>query len=127
VRESDGQTNTTPVDFYPSAPYTNNSVNLIRWTRYGFGGLTEENMQDGSWTRLREATLSYTLPSSMFGNSKFVKGATFTLTGRNLLLFTDYTGVDPETNLTGSSNGVGLDYFNMPNTRSYGAALRVTF
>jgi hypothetical protein len=44
-----------------------------------------------------------------------------------LWLSTDYPGIYPETNLTGASNGIGLDYFNMPNTRSYAVLLNLTF
>lgn len=47
-------------------------------------------------------------------------------TGRNLWLSTPYTGVDPETSLIGAANGQGLDYFNMPGTKSYMIGLRVT-
>ena len=36
-------------------------------------------------------------------------------------------GIDPETNLMGSVNAQGLDYFNMPNTRSISARLGITF
>jgi hypothetical protein len=57
----------------------------------------------------------------------FVEGASISLTGRNLWLNTDYPGIDPETNLTGASNGYGLDYFNMPNTKSFSATVRLTF
>jgi hypothetical protein len=42
-----------------------------------------------------------------------------TLSGRNLKTWTDYTGIDPESNLTGQSVGRGLDYFNNPQTRSW--------
>jgi hypothetical protein len=49
------------------------------------------------------------------------------LTGRNLALWTDYTGVDPETNLTGVSNGRGLEYFNNPSTRSYIFSIRFNY
>jgi hypothetical protein len=42
------------------------------------------------------------------------------LAGRNLGLWTDYTGIDPETNLTGSLGiGRGQDYFNSPQNRSW--------
>ena len=52
----------------------------------------------------------------------------FTLTGRNLLLYTkEFKGVDPETNLTGASNGRGLEYFNNPGTRSFLVGLRITY
>ncbi|MGB3618226.1 MAG: SusC/RagA family TonB-linked outer membrane protein [Catalinimonas sp.] len=93
-----------------------------RWVRYGFGTISEENIEDASWVRLREARLSYTLPGTLLGGT--FSNVNLSLFGRNLLLFTPYTGVDPETNLTGTSNGFGLDYFNNPNVRSYGATLR---
>jgi hypothetical protein len=47
--------------------------------------------------------------------------------GRNLWLSTDYSGIDPETSLTGATNAQGIDYFNMPNTKSYGIGLRMSF
>lgn len=94
--------------------------------KYGFGGITEMNVYDGSWIRLREVTMAYSLPSSMLEDT-FVEGMTISLTGRNLWLSTDYPGIDPETNLTGSSNGYGLDYFNMPNTKSFTATVKLNF
>jgi len=48
-----------------------------------------------------------------------LSSASFTVSGRNLKTWTDYTGIDPETNLTGQSVGRGLDYFNNPQTRSW--------
>ncbi|MGK7392709.1 MAG: SusC/RagA family TonB-linked outer membrane protein [Candidatus Cyclobacteriaceae bacterium M2_1C_046] len=117
-----GEENTTPVDFANPA----NGVSSYKWLRYGFGGLSEEVIQDGSWVRLRDLSLSYRLPAGILENT-LVETASITLTGRNLFLITDYEGIDPETNLTGASNGFGLDYFNMPNTKSYGVSLNITF
>lgn len=114
--------NTTPVDFANPA----NGLNGIYWVRYGFGGVDEDNIEDGSWVRLRELTLNYSLPKSLLSNT-FINAVDISITGRNLALWTDFTGIDPETNLTADSNGFGLNYFNMPNTRSYGATLKVTF
>jgi hypothetical protein len=94
--------------------------------RYGFGGITEMNIYEASWVRLRNVSLGYTLPSEMFKNS-FIGGIDVTVSARNLWLSTDYPGVDPETNLTGASNGYGLDYFNMPNTKSYSATVKMSF
>lgn len=105
---------------------TNKAEGDIYWRRYGFGGIGEMSIYDASWVRLRQVSLGYTLPSSLFENN-FIGGAELTLTGRNLWLSTKYPGVDPETNLTGDSNGFGLDYFNMPNTKSYSATLRLSF
>jgi hypothetical protein len=51
----------------------------------------------------------------------------FALTGRNLLLWTPYQGIDPDTNLTGTTNGRGLDYFQNPNTKSIIFKLTLAF
>lgn len=92
----------------------------------GDGGAyaVENAIQDGSWLRLRELTLSYDLPHI----ANFVEGVSVYVTGRNLWLKTDYEGVDPETSLTGAGSNVGgFDYFNMPGTRSYIVGLRANF
>lgn len=92
----------------------------------GFGNISEQFVQSTSWVRLREMTLSYTLPTSLLEKTP-ISGLNIGLSGRNLLLFTEYTGIDPETNLMGSVNAQGLDYFNMPNTKSYSIRLGITF
>ncbi|PQJ31000.1 SusC/RagA family TonB-linked outer membrane protein [Nonlabens arenilitoris] len=117
-----GQPNTQSVALYDTTISENNNF----WRRYGFGGLSESNIYDGSWVRLREVTLSYSLPSSLLSKT-FIDNASISVYGRNLWLSTDYPGVDPETNLAGDSNGIGLDYFNQPNTKSYGVNLRLNF
>jgi len=119
---ADGATNTVAV------PYADvqQGVGGSYWVRYGFGGITEMNIFDTSWIRLRELTLSYSLGKGI-AEKLGMQDATISLTGRNLWLNTDYPGIDPETNLTGSSNGFGLDYFNMPNAKSYAFTLRGSF
>lgn len=91
-----------------------------------YGSNTEDFIEDAGWVRLREVSLSYMLPQSLTGATPF-KDIMFTVTGRNLWLSTDYTGVDPETSLMGSHNAQGLDYFNMPGIRSYIFSLNVKF
>lgn len=94
----------------------------------GFGVNGEQFIQDATWTRLRELTLGYTLRSEKFRSLTRLSNIELTLTGRNLLLFTkEFKGVDPETNLTGPTNGRGLEYFNNPGTRSFLIGLRVTY
>ncbi|NME67325.1 SusC/RagA family TonB-linked outer membrane protein [Flammeovirga aprica] len=85
----------------------------------GFGPVGEQFVEDATWTRLRELTMSYSLRSPGLKKALKVSSIDLSITGRNLFLWTDYSGVDPETNLTGVSNGRGLDYFNNPNTRSW--------
>ena len=90
----------------------------------GLAGLSEAFIEDGSYIRLREVALSYNLPSKWLEKLP-VSSLSIGFSGRNLLLFTDYSGVDPETNLSGASNSLGRDYFNMPNTRSYEFNLQI--
>ncbi len=87
------------------------------------GGPTIAAMEDGSWLRLRDITVSYILPIK----KKFIKDAQVYFSGKNLLLFTPYTGIDPETNLQGARNGQGMDYFNNPGAKTYTFGLKVTF
>lgn len=117
-----GETNTTEVSYADP----DNGLGGNYFIRYGFGGITEMSIYDTSWLRLREVTVNYSLPTSVT-NAMKVGDITLSLSGRNLWLSTEYPGIDPETNLTGASNGIGLDYFNMPNTKSFGGSIRVTF
>jgi len=55
-------------------------------------------LQDASFLRLKTLVVSYTLPASWFKWQKAVKGITLSFTGRNLLTFTKYEGIDPEVN-----------------------------
>ncbi|MTI31434.1 SusC/RagA family TonB-linked outer membrane protein [Xanthovirga aplysinae] len=114
---SAGATNTTTVvkdiDWYASGPGS------------GFTGPSEPYIEDGGWVRLREVSLTYKLGSRLIKKVPF-SDASFTITGRNLWLSTDYTGIDPETNLAGTTNAQGADYFNMPNTKGVSATLRIT-
>ncbi|MGB3778004.1 MAG: SusC/RagA family TonB-linked outer membrane protein [Tunicatimonas sp.] len=90
------------------------------------GGTAEQFVQDGSWVRLREVGLSYTFPK--LAAVEFLDNLQLSITGRNLLLFTEYDGIDPETSLTGAGSQIGgLDYFNMPNTASVNIGLNATF
>lgn len=119
---ADGTPNTQSVPYFdPSSGLGSNY-----WVKYGFGGISEMSIYDASWVRLREVSISYTLPNNItkrFGMSN----ASVAVSARNLWLSTDYPGIDPETNLTGASNGFGLDYFNNPNTKGYTISLRTNF
>jgi hypothetical protein len=50
-----------------------------------------------------------------------------TLIGRSLALWTKYTGIDPGVNLTGPTNGQGLDYFNNPTVRTWILSLSLNY
>ena len=91
----------------------------------GFVGCTAPNVEDAGWVRLRTVTLTYNL-SRLLKNT-FVRQLSIYFTGTNLLLFTKYKGIDPETSLAGSDNAQGIDYFNMPGTKSYTIGLTMAF
>jgi TonB-linked SusC/RagA family outer membrane protein len=92
----------------------------------GFGSQSETFISDASWTRLRELTLSYSFPERILGNTGLT-GFDILLTGRNLVLWTDIEGFDPDINLTGASKGRGLDYFTNPATQSFILTLKFGF
>ncbi len=83
--------------------------------------------QDASWTRLSEVTLGYTLKSKKFQATTKLSSITFTLTGRNLALWTDILGIDPQTNQTGVGNGFGIDYFTNPASKTYLFTLKIKY
>jgi len=87
------------------------------------GGPSVAAIEPAGWVRLRDVTVSYNLPV----RNTFLDNAMIYFTGKNLLLITPYTGVDPETNLQGSSNARGMDYFNNPGTKTYMIGLKVSF
>ncbi|MEO1258537.1 MAG: SusC/RagA family TonB-linked outer membrane protein [Bacteroidota bacterium] len=92
----------------------------------GFGAVDEQFVEDASFMRLRYLTLGYDLKRVL--NLPGFDNFNISFTGRNLLLITPYTGFDPELSLVGSSsNGQGLDYFQLPNVRSYSIGLNATF
>ena len=93
----------------------------------GFGSVSSQFVEKGTRTRLREVTLSYSLTGPKFKSKTKLQSIDFSVTGRNLILWTSYSGIDPETNLTGTTNGRGLDYFNNPSTRSYLFSIKVNY
>jgi TonB-linked SusC/RagA family outer membrane protein len=84
----------------------------------GFSNLQEQFIVDGSWTRLREVSLSYALNTPGFREATKLQSVEFSVTGRNLILWTDVVGIDPETSLDGATNARGQDYFNNPGVRN---------
>ena len=92
----------------------------------GFFGAGSQFVEQTDWVRLREVTISYTLPREILNNVP-IEGAEVYFTGRNLWIDTPFTGVDPETSLFGASNAQGLEYFNMPGTKTLTFGLKLNF
>jgi TonB-linked SusC/RagA family outer membrane protein len=78
--------------------------------------IEEWRIDDGSFTKLRELSLSYN-----FGKiNKTFSNLTISFAGRNLVSWDKYKGYDPETNATGQNSLLrGVDFGNVPIPRTY--------
>jgi len=83
-------------------------------------------VEDGSYIRLQEVTLGYTLPSSLASRLKLQRARLYAV-GRNLHTWTDYTGFSPDMNWGGANAAEGDWYPNMLGTAFYGYPLARTF
>jgi hypothetical protein len=91
------------------------------------GGHTQVYVQDGSYLKLREVSVGYDLPPDIpqhFG----MRTASISFTGRNLLRFTPYKGLDPEvSNFDNQAIGRGVDVAPFPPSRSFFFSIDVGF
>lgn len=115
----------TPNDIQISATqaYFNNTV-------AGGGGGDEAGIYDATCVRLREASLSYSLPENILRRTPF-GAVSLSVSGSNLWYlapyFPKYVHFDPDTSGLGVSSGKGMEFFTGPSSRRYGLSLRVTF
>lgn len=80
-----------------------------------YGTVEQWRIDDGSFVKLREISLSYTI-----GKLKMFKDITVSLTGRNLKSWDNYKGYDPEVNATGQSTVLrGIDFGSVPIPRTF--------
>jgi outer membrane receptor protein involved in Fe transport len=105
-------------------------INIDTWFRNGigsnFGGLNSHLIEDGSFVKLRDVSVAYTLRNQDWLSRVGFSTLDVQVVGRNLKTWTDYTGIDPESNLDGATLGRGIDYFNNPQTRSWGVNFTLT-
>ena len=82
---------------------------------------------DASFVRLRNVSLG--VDFARFIKKNWLKKCQLVLSGRNLLTFTKYDGMDPEISSGGSNSAWdrGIDHSTIPNMKSYQATLNVTF
>jgi len=100
---------------------------ILTWAA---GGDIRVYVEDASYVKLRELSLSYDFPASLtsrlFGSA--VQSASLTLSGRDLKTWTDYTGVDPEVSNFGNQPiARNIDVAPYPPSRSWWLAAKVVF
>ncbi len=91
-----------------------------------FYGLETGFFEDAGFVKLREVSLTYIAPAQ-WASRIGANALSFTLTGRNLATWTDYTGVDPELNTSGQTNFNTADFLTQPPVRYFIARVNVTF
>lgn len=86
-------------------------------------------IEDGTFVKLRELSLSYTMPKGTLSKfaSGFIKEARLSVIGRNLLTFTNYSGFDPEVGTTDGTQIYAYDFMGYPNFRAFSASLELKF
>lgn len=84
-------------------------------------------VQDGSYLRVRAATLSYAFPRQALSRMKMDNLSVY-LSGQNLFTFTKYEGYDPEVNATYiSAVNLGHDFYTPPQARIFTMGFNATF
>lgn len=115
----------------PDGSFTENSVPVVFdqafYNNY-YAPVGSNFVEDGSLARLSYATLSWDV--SPLARKAGMKALQFSVTGKNLLLLTNYSGSDPVVNYTGTAGGTGtfgIDYLGVPQTRSITLNISATF
>ncbi|HMU45889.1 MAG TPA: SusC/RagA family TonB-linked outer membrane protein [Chitinophagaceae bacterium] len=117
-----------------SATPTKNTIAIVPYFQQAYyTSMPEEEFieHDVSWMRLRDVTLSYTLPDRMLRGMRFFKSLSAFITGNDLVLLTNYRGADPAVSgNTASANGVGglgFDYGSLPTPLSLNFGIKAVF
>jgi TonB-dependent starch-binding outer membrane protein SusC len=85
-----------------------------------------EWIQKADFVKLREVSLTVDIPSNWVRRSG-AASANFVVSGRNLALWSDYEGVDPEVNSYGGRSFVRVDAYALPMTRRFSAGFNIQY
>jgi ferric enterobactin receptor len=84
-----------------------------------------------NWLRMRDITLSYSLPTSALKRIKPVQAASFFVSGTDLFMLTNYSGADPSVSVNNASargyGGSGIDFGSMAVPRGFNVGCKVNF
>jgi TonB-linked SusC/RagA family outer membrane protein len=113
-----------------TATPTKNTITVIPMVQPAYYTAISEELfieKNINWVRLKDITLRYTLPPKVVG----AKSASVFITGTDLFLFTNYSGLDPIVNgntaAVGGSGASGIDYGNFPMPRGVSFGLKVGY
>jgi TonB-linked SusC/RagA family outer membrane protein len=102
----------------PSAADANGNARLTQW-----------DVEDGSYIKLKNARISYLVPSKYLAYTKVLRGVVAAFQVQNVFTITKYKGYDPEVGMYqyAGLNIVGMDEGRYPQTRSYAFSLGLNF
>ena len=84
-------------------------------------------LEDGSYARLKNVILGYTLPSALASRAH-IQSVRVYVQAQNLVTFTDYSGLDPEVStFAGSNTSIGTDFFTYPQARTITGGITLGF
>jgi hypothetical protein len=107
-----------PLNIQARAVAVRESPSLTQW---GY-------MESGDFTRFRELSVSYQLPTSLVAKTRIAKDAQFVFSARNLHIWTKYTGIDPESDSdAGNVTNGQTDFQAMPPPSYFIFRLNLTF
>lgn len=122
----------------PNSVYENAQGNYVENTSYKsdpyllnttiYQRTSAVHIMDASYVKLREASISYTLPDKLLKRT-YIGQASVGIYGNNLFVWTAKQNkfVDPEVNAGGATNEQGFDFTARPSLRNYGIRLAITF
>ena len=91
--------------------------------------VTDQCMEDGSFLRLNQLTLGYSLPKAWMEKTKVISNIRVYVQGSNLFCATKYSGLDPEVDTRSSKNPLtpGVDFSAYPKSRGINVGLNIQF
>ena len=91
--------------------------------------VTDLDMEDGSFLRLNQLTLGYSLPKVWMEKTKVISNIRVYIQGTNLFCATKYSGLDPEVDTRSSKNPLtpGVDFSAYPKSRGVNIGMNIQF
>ncbi len=113
-----GEANIKPVNFYDSSQ----SIDKNRWVRYGIAGLSQDNIEDASYFRLNNFSISY--DKNLKQKLLYFKISLF---ATNIFIISKNKSAFINNSLFNAAETTGLEYFNAPLTRTIGITLTIKY
>jgi TonB-linked SusC/RagA family outer membrane protein len=116
------------MDQYGKPDYLKKTISYYK-VFYDVNNQNDFWVEDGSYLKLRELSLSYTVsPEYLKSVAKgFVKGVKLAFIGKNIFTLTKYSGYDPEVMTNNGTQYFSYDFMGYPNYRSYSVSLELKF